>query len=360
MGWSKTGTTSLQHFLYINRMNLHTHGYCYPSSHIIDKSVFNYYYENHIFSLQCFHGNLNKWMKLKDWKYYRKHIYEEIIDKGFINNILSAESFIYEHSDNLKFWKLNFNIKAIYYLRNYFDWLVSQQKEFIKYFLSPDVFTFDINRNYPILASVRHHLQLFGRAKCIFVDFDEVRQTDNLITNFLGHIGLTNYNNLIFENNKNETLPDAALNFSYQLSLIPFNRSEATSIKNDLANINFSKYSDFISNFLPENIYNLDDYAKYALKFQGALLNDRYWLEKNISRSEELQKIKYKDLPPDIQFYILENLSEKSREIIFNKIPTAKKSSPSTPFLPSMLNFYSYRDNILPLYQKYCEMILNK
>lgn len=358
MGWPKTGTTTIQHFLYVNRNRLLQHGFCYPSSHVIDESVFNYKYENHIFAARSFHGQWNKFMKLQDWRFYREKILEEMLAAQCPKNILSAEMFIYEHSDDIKFWQDNFEVTGIYYLRNYFDWIASQQKEQIKYFLTPDVFVADRNRNYPILACVSHHRRILGEENCVFMDYD--RAKSKLIGSFIDTVGIRFHNDLLYPQSENITPQDAHIIFAYQLSFAPFSRVEFWQIKRDLANMDLSHFAYFRSNTLPENIYNLDEYAIKAIKFQGELLGDSDWYDKTIDRSEELKKVPYRDLPPEIQNYIFENLSAKSRELITSWLPAACKSNISNPFLPSMKNVYDYRDQIWPMYAKYCLMMYER
>lgn len=357
MGWPKTGTTTIQHFFYLNRDALLRNGYCYPYAHIVDESVFNYKYENHIFAVQNFHGHWNKWMALEDWSFYRKCILEEMLAAQCHVSILSAEMLVYEHSDNIKFWQKYFEVTGIYYLRNYFDWLVSQQKEQIKYFLTPDVFVYDKISNYPIVACVRHHRRVLGEDNCIFIDYDKAKR--NLLNNFLDTVGIHYRHDFAYPKSENITPLDAHLIFSYQLSFAPFSRLEFWRIKNELAAMDLSEFADFRSNTLPENIYNLDESARNAIKFQGELLGDAEWYDKTMSRGEELKKIPYRDLPPEIQNHILENLSEQSRELIISWLPAAKTTK-NDPFLPSMKNVYAYRDHIWPLYNKYCLMMYEK
>lgn len=358
MGWPKTGTTTIQHFLYLNRDALLQKGYCYPTNHVVDESVFNYKYENQIFALQNFHGQWNKFMGLLDWTYYRDAIHEEMLAAQCSNHILSAEMFVYEHSDNIEFWKKDFEVTGIYYLRNYFDWIMSQQKEQIKYFLTPDVFVADINRNYPILACVRHHRRVLGEENCIFIDYDKVK--GNLIDNFLDAICLDDRDDMAYPASENVTPGDARIVFSYQLSFAPFSRLEFWQIKNELAAMDLGKFADFRSNTLPAGIYDLDETAVQAIKFQGKLLGDDEWYDKTIARGEELRQIPYRDLPPEIQNYIFENLSPKSRALITSWLPAAGAAKDNVPFLPSMKNVYDYRDQIWPLYTRYCMMMYER
>lgn len=358
MGWPKTGTTTIQHFLYSNRDALRRNGYCYPSKHIVDESVFNYKYENHIFAVQNFHGQWNRWMALEDWTFYRKNILEEMLAAQCPANILSAEMFVYEHSDNIEFWQKDFEVTGIYYLRNYFDWLVSQQKEQIKYFLTPDVFVYDRISNYPIVACVRHHRRVLGENNCIFIDYD--KEKGDLLNNFLDTVGITFHQDLIYPEPENITPLDARLIFFYQLSFAPFSRFEFRQIRRELNDMDLSEFSGFRSNTLPESIYNLDETAVKAIKFQGKLLGDDEWYDKTIARGEELRKIPYRDLPPEIQNYIFENLSSESRALITSWLPAAANAKNNAPFLPPMKNFYDYRDQVWPLYAKYCMMMYER
>ncbi|MBD5625932.1 MAG: hypothetical protein HDQ90_00200 [Desulfovibrio sp.] len=360
MGWSKTGTTTIQHFLYKNHDLLLEKDYCYPIGHVIDESVFNYKYENHIFAAQCFHGNWNKFQKLHDWTWYRDHILNEMRDANCSNNILSAELFNFEHSDNIEFWKKDYSVKGIYYFRNFFDWLVSQQKEYIKYFLPPSVFVFDRERNYAIMGCLRHHLRVLGRDNCIFIDFDKVKKRKNgLLESFLDavDVGAHALSGFSVVPDENTTPNDAHLMFFYQCSFAPFGRREFSSLFKEVREMDLHQFKDFHSNTLPPNIYTLDEYAEYGLKYQGVLLNDPDWYDKNVARAQELAKIPYQDLPPEIQYHILENLSDASRELIYSWLPGAKQATPNQPYLPSMKNFYDFRDTILPIYKRYSDLM---
>lgn len=356
MGWSKTGTTSIQHFLYKNHDTLIDKGYCYPIGHVIDESVFNYKYENHIFAAQCFHGNWNKYQKLHDWTWYRDHILKEMREANCPNNILSAELFNFEHSDNIEFWQKDYAVKGIYYFRNFFDWLVSQQKEYMKYFLPTSVFTFDWERNYALMACLRHHLRVLGRDNCVFIDFDTVKKKENgLLESFLDAVDMRRdaLQDFSVVPDENTTPIDAHLLFFYQCSFAPFERQQFTRLSQEVRAMDLHQFKDFRSNTLPPNIYTLDEYAEYALKYQGVLLDDPDWYDKNVARAQELAKIPYQDLPPEIQYHILEHLSDASKELIYSWLPQARQASPTRPFLPSMKNFYEFRDMVLPIYKRY-------
>lgn len=347
MGWPKTGTTSIQHFLYENRDRLLELGYCYPASHVPDFHLFNYYYENQIWGLKAYDGPLPAG---HDWTYYRDIIHEEMLRSRCHFNIMSAEMGIYEHTDNLAFWKERYNIKAIYYLRNYFDFLVKVQQEYIKYTLSTGVFTVPHVRNYRILAAVKYQVLFFGRENCIFLDYDKIAKEKNLISSFLEIIGLDDSGDWKKTQNVNITPNEAHINALFQLSFVPMSVREFVLLRQELKKITFDKYDSFQSNTLPPEIFELDDYAHDALKYQGELLNDPLWYDRNLQRCEELAKKPYKDLPPEIQFHILENLSEEAREVLYKYLPAARKASPIKEWLPSMRDWHKNRDIILPLY----------
>lgn len=353
IGYPKTGSSTIQRFCYSNKEPLRARGIYYPepgAAGLLQK--FNV---GHIYGCETL-GLTN--FAFSDWKEVRAHYLAEMLGSGCPQNLLSSEQFLFEHSDTLAFWQEHFPIHGICYFRTLFDYLNSLQKEFIKECLRPDVFTFTIFRNLRILGSLKYLIAATGGPEnWTFRDFDAVRTSGTgLIPDFMRSIGVDDLSGFTPVEDSNLTPSDALLTFLYQLSFQPFDYGQAYCIRRDVTHMELPEGDDFRNNFLPPGIYALDDYATWAVNFQGELLGQPDWLGRTLERGRELARIPYRDLPPGLQWDIFERLSAQSQDILRKFLPIPP-SGRSEPFLPSMCNVEERLPMVLPLYARYITLL---
>lgn len=353
IGYPKTGTSSIQAFCCRNKDLLLAKGICYPDPRA--EGMLRKTNVGHIYCCESL-GLTN--YALSDWRAIRERYLEEMLGSGCRHCLLSSEQFLFEHSDTLAFWQRHFFLKGICYFRPLFDYLSSLQKNFIKECLRPDVFTFTHFRNLRILGSLKYLIRATGGPEnWTFRDFDAVRASEKgLIPDFLHIIGVEDLSGFASVGEKNLTPSDALLTFLYQLSFQPFDYEEAVCIRRDVTNMKLPEGQDFRNNFLPPDIYALDEYATWAVNFQGTLLHRPDWLEKTLERGRALARIPYRDLPAALQYEIFDRLSEKSKNILRKFLPVPL-SGRTVPFLPPMRDVAEFLPRVLPLYARYVALL---
>lgn len=353
IGYPKTGTSSIQTFCYKNKGLLHQKGICYPEPRA--EGLLRKHNAGHIYCCETL-GLTN--FAFRDWKFVRQLYLDEMRSSNCPKNLLSSEQFLFEHSDTLEFWQQDFSIYGICYFRTLFDYLNSLQKEFIKECLRPDVFTFTEFRNIRILGSLKYLIRgTGGRENWIFKDFDAVRHSGTgLIEDFMQILGVEDLSGFFRGSDENVTPQDALLTFLYQLSFLPLDYPQAYCIRKDVTSLKLPEGKGFRNNFLPPRIYELDDYATWAIKFQGELLQQPDWFEKTLERGRALARIPYQDLPAPLQYEIFDRLSEKSKSILekFLSVPRAGRTD---PFLPAMRDVPQFLPRVLPLYARYVSLL---
>lgn len=353
IGYPKTGTSTIQSFCHSNREALLARGVCYPDPR--PEGLLQNHNVGHIYCCESL-GLTN--FAFSDWKEVRERYRAEMLASGCPANLLSSEQFLFEHSDTLPFWQEHFTIHGICYFRTLFDYLGSLQKEFIKECLRPDVFTFTIFRNLRILGSLKYLIRATGGPEnWTFRDFDAVRASRAaLIPDFMRIIGVDGLAGFSPVEDSNLTPSDAKLTFLYQLSFQPFDYGQAYCIRRDVTHMDLPEGDGFRNNFLPPEIYALDDYATWAVNYQGELLRDPHWLERTVERGRELARIPYRDLPAELQWDIFDRLSGQSQEILRKFLPGPLKGRPA-PFLPSMRHVEERLHMVLPLYARYVTLL---
>lgn len=344
MGFPKTGTSTIQEFLYQNRLELLQTGICYPAplQGIVLTDVQEHGHAHACVTLEKAN------MSVYGWQWAREHFCAEMKAAGTTVNILSSENFVFEHSDHIAWYLNDFEVKGIYYFRNLFDYLLSLQKTFIRNCLRPDVFTFEYFRNIRILACLRHHMRVLGRDHCFFRDFDHVKP--RLLEDFNGIVGMGGLDGFSKVENVNVTPGDAVHAFLYHLSFLPLGYAQYKILKRDLYGMDLEQFAWYKFNALPDAVYELDDYAKRAIKMQGELLQDVDWYDKTLVRRDALKSIPYQNLPTAVQYYIYERLSPESQNILRQWLDIYDGN---TPFLPDMTNVDSWKIHVLPFYNNH-------
>ncbi len=190
IGTHKTGSTSIQYFLFKNRNKLKEQGFLYPLSGIPKKNLFGQHHLAAAFlenwQLNTYNPNAGGW--------------EEVISEA--NNfpdkniIISSENFCLPRFDLEQIYKVKnylsqYTVKIVVYLRRQDNYLISQYRQFIganKYsdsfqqFISEQKWLIDY---YKILQPWQ---QVFGTQNIIVRVFEPERFKNDLLDDFLDTI----------------------------------------------------------------------------------------------------------------------------------------------------------------------------
>lgn len=327
-GFPKTGSTTIQDFLYKNRESLRIHGIYYPDPHNISALP------GHTGHLSMVEADAKFRFDPTPWHVYRKKIYDSLIMAKCPVNILSAEAFIYEKVGHIDFWKEDFEVKLICYIRNFFDYRISLEKQIIKEGLRQDAFCYNFSAS-AILAQVDNYVKSLGKDSCYFLNYDKIVREGSILKAFFNIIDPT-YEENFFIKRSNVTASDAAIKFLCQLQFLPFGPNEWKIIRSEILKMDLAKWNEYRCSFLPQLFFTLDDSCKKAIKRQGELLNDPNWYDYTLTRGNELANIGNSDLPPEIQHDIWGKLSGKAQSVILRYWPKAGKAIQYEPILPRL------------------------
>lgn len=347
IGFAKTGTSTIQKFLYTNRNYLRTLGLCYPDPFVGQAQKGNI---AHLRMSEC--DSRLRYDKIP-WSEYRDRYYRSLLHENAPINILSAESFSFDRPDIFTPFQRDFDIKIICYFRNIFDYSVSLQKQLIKEGLRPDAFELVQFRNAHILANVESYIDKFGRENCHFVDYDSIGKENSILNCFFKILNIdVDFQKCNIEK-VNVTPCDAVVMFLYQLSFLPFNRAEWNSLRDALLKRNYPLWESFHSSFLSSKDFLIDGSCEGLIIRQGELLNDKEWLNKTKARGEQLAMGNMTELPLDIQKSIFESLPEEVKRIICKYWSVGEHSFGTNSLLPSLKNISEESFFLLKILRKY-------
>lgn len=328
IGFPKTGTSTIQKFCYENRDLLKEQGLYYPQPHAIFPG-----HDGHLDisekTVTFFQGNIA----------YRECVdlyIKDILQEKCKMNLLSSEALIIDKPSTIKELFDRFDIRIVCFIRNIFDFMSSHEKQVVKDGLRHDLFSTFRYRNHWISHYLERYRDCFGEDKCIFLNYDKVNKEKNILKTFFSALNVNIDLKKHTIRNENVTPPDAAMMFFYQLSFLPFTRSEWSTLQYEIFNMDFSKWKTFRCTLLPSFVFSLGEAAKRAIRFQAELLNDTGWYDYTLSRRDALAAIGNHDLQPEIQHDIWEKLTDKARSIILQHWPNAGKAKSCDSLLPSL------------------------
>lgn len=329
IGFPKTGTSSIQALLYANKERLANQGICYPEPGTNDLLPG---IKGHIFSCELMHrtGRMDKL-----WTEYREAYKMELESSACPKGIISAENLVYEHSRNIDFWAERFNVIIICYIRIYYDFILSMQKELIKMGFQQTVFTFAEIMDFRILGTLKYQIGSLGRKRFTFLDYNAVKEREGLISSFARLTGIE-VRKLRKTENENITFPDYITCFLYQLNRTDITVQEFCAVKKELHDVKLPEYDWYKFNALPAVVFRPGNYARAAFRYQGRLLGDSDWYDKTMARAEKISMIPYMDLTSEMQHRIFEMLSSYVQTTIRKFCPMAGKDR-NMPYLPSMI-----------------------
>lgn len=328
IGFPKTGSTTIQKFLNFNKYLLKEKGIFYPDP-LVGPQIQGH--EGHASMVEADSQFRND---IVPWYVYRKKYFDALKNNSCMKSILSSEALAYENPNNLAMFKENFDVRIVCFFRNFFDYADSLQKQLIKENLRVDVFkaAWNVKRN--ILAQVENYISFFGNENCIFLNYDESKKRKNTLEVFLNSIGLSMNIAKSRTESANVTPCDAVTAFFYHMLFLPFNFKEWKIIRKSVLSVDMSPWRDINYSFLPNDFFLLDEQCKMAIKRQGELLKDNEWYAYTLKQGENLSKILYRSLPPEVFRYIWERISNQARDIIASHWIKFNQQETST-FLPT-------------------------
>lgn len=333
-GFPKTGSKSIQTWLFKNRHRLSAGGCCYPAPQTDAKISINDY--SHM--AMCPHNSV-LFCGATSPQVYARRYYKEIMESCCHLNILSLENLILrEPGTILDCFSKDFDIKILCYIRNFFDYLSSLSKQFSMVGFSRDAFW--QKRDLPLFVRgyADQYQARLGRDHCVWKNFDATALQGKLLTDFAETIGI---NHLITRDDtfQNRSVHDAVAMFFYQMQFLPIDITDYTTLRTDLLNVRINRGTEYRCTLLHQWLFQRDEEINGLIRYQGRLLDDPLWYEYTWSRGEELKKIRNEDLPAEIQHEILEQLSPMSCRILEEHCPNLNaKGNEHRPFLPAVNN----------------------
>lgn len=190
IGTHKTGSTSIQFFLFKNRQKLIDRGFLYPLSGIPRKDLFG---QHHLAAAFLEKLNLNTYNPdAGGWE----QVVIEANSFQDLNLIISSENFCLPRFDLEQIYKIKeylsqYAVKIVIYLRKQDDYLISQYCQFIrsnKYFDSFKQFVAETKLSLDYYQILKPWQKVFGIENIIVKVFDPEQFKSNLTNDFLDTI----------------------------------------------------------------------------------------------------------------------------------------------------------------------------
>ena len=126
IGFPKTGSSTIQKFLNLNRKQLVKEGICYP------EPLCGPLLQGHEGHMSMVEADAKSRHDVIPWYSYREKYLDALLKDNCSVNILSAEGWVYDNPENLLFFQKIFGVEFICFFRNYFDQVSSLIKPTIK------------------------------------------------------------------------------------------------------------------------------------------------------------------------------------------------------------------------------------
>ncbi len=209
IGQPKTGTTSLQSFLALNRGKLIEEGWLYPKAGRQASG-------HHQFA-KFFRNDPPDWIQDADPELVRKQLRGEIKRTGAQNVVISSEAFfiIREPAKVHDYFKL-FDVTIVVYLRRQDEWLESLYREQLKNGatdLPPAEYLKRVSKSLNYWQVLERWRKVFGEAKIIVVPFERCGKAISSEAMFLKAVELESGTGLTPVTAKNERLNRDCLQF---------------------------------------------------------------------------------------------------------------------------------------------------
>lgn len=332
VGMPKTGTTSLQSFLFANREALYEKGILYPI-----KPVLNYFEGQQVLLHPHISGSLEKSNECLS------HFIQEGIDKKCKILLLSMES----TQEFINFYDFkNFPVEIIQYIRMFPSFNESVLSQCLKmYFFNGIRGLHDLRLAYFGKNELRWIKDI--QKKYIMHNFSfEKIITQGLIKHFLSLLDIFETENFIFpSSNHNISLSTACLFFIAHCNILPLPNHIRIQIlqyieQNPVCSDN-KKYL-----LVEPKIYKLwiQEDQKY-LNELSKIINEPNWIQDNLRWLEGKDVVPYSNLPAQLQHEIFHNLPQYLQNAIIEVWPAARQATVGMPLLPSLPESLERQEN---------------
>ncbi len=312
IGHPKTGSTSIEKFCVANTNVLHELGYLYPKSGLINMGH---------------HGLASNW--------YRRHNYPDKSSSKIaklVNElscsmcncaIVTSDILVHIDPESLKSLRERFRVQCVYYVRRQDDYVESVYNEIVKNPYNREIG--DIQEIYRRLIPsyikiIRKYERVFGTGNVIVRVFDRTRHQEfDLIHDFINVVGLEDHvSKLMFPSEMNPRLGYEYLLFKRQYNALPLETEEMTAIALEISELSSKKLH------VPYRCLDIETRAAIMEKCreENEVLAREYLhctpneLFGEMPTNESAKVVRIKNISREQEEKILEELSERSREII--------------------------------------------
>jgi hypothetical protein len=339
IGTDKTGSTTLQNFLALNRQRLEASGLLYPDplcpypdhSMLVPAARRSRALQNPSLDLGKEYGEL-----------YRQAIEESACESA----VLSSEWLYFEHPEEYAYLLEGFEPRVVVYLRSYPSYFESHAQEYFKRpighsdEISPDLVPYNAHprelryeRLRDMMERIERWIALLGPERCVFKNFDRLSRSGRLAEDFLDTVHPGCRADLLPLERMNASIKTRRLFFLMHSSFIPLEHATRWELswavqdqsRDDPSPVNRLTALD---KRLPEG----QDLR--LLERQAELLEDPEWIANGLERASRLQECPYSSLPPEEQRAVFEGLPEHLRQALLDAWPQARDAGEDAPLLP--------------------------
>lgn len=309
-GMPKSGTTTLQKFLFINRDKL--------------KSL-DFYYKTPLMDEE----------KHKEMLLAYKNIYYKDLNESGHNNILSAEYFIFNNINNFEAFINRFKTRFVIYLRDPFG--------FAQSYMLHTVRTYPVNTSRPPLPCNRLYEYMSIQIDLLCGFFNGSLPPEDLLTlrpfclktaehwlerDFCRLADIDSLADFVFPEPQNVNLPVDFCFFMAHLCSLPLTEEEFFNIEDELqliasrqANAPSLPAARKFRLFSRRQIENVPTDLIHRYAEVGRRMGDAYFYDRGREAMLKLEQVPYRQLPEDMQYEIFYKLSPQSRNAILRLCP---------------------------------------
>lgn len=309
-GMPKTGTTTLQKFLFINRDKL---------------KLIDFYYKTPLTDEE----------KHKEMLLAYKNIYFMDLNELNYNNILSAEYFIYNNIKDFTVFVNRFKTKFIIYLRD--------PLSFAQSYMLHTVRTFPVNTSRLPLPCNRLYEYMSMQLDLLYGFFNGSLPAEDLLTlrpfcqkgayhwlekDFCRQAGIDAISDFTFPDPQNVNLPIDFCYFMAHLCSLPLTEEEFFNIEDELqllagrrTNVPGLHAAGKFRLFSRRQIENVPADLIRRYREAGRRMGDASFYDRGREAMLKLEQVPYRQLPEDLQYEIFYKLSQQSQNAILRQWP---------------------------------------
>lgn len=330
IGTDKTGSTTLQNFLGLNRARLEDLGLLYPAplcpypdhSMLVPAARRSRALQNASLDLSKDYGAL-----------YR----QAIEDTACPCVALSSEWLYFEAPEPYAFLFEGLDARVILYLRSYPSYFESHAQEYFKRpighsdEISRDLVPYNVHprgvryeRLRDMMERIERWIALLGPERCVFKNFDRLSRSGDLVEDFLDTVGLADRSGLIQPKRLNSSIKTRRLFFLMHSSFVPLDHATRWELSWAVQDGSPEDASPVYRLVPVEEHKKPEGEALRLLERQAELLRDPEWIENGVARVASLRDCPYDALPPVEQRAVFEELPERLRRELIEAWPPAQ------------------------------------